>query len=208
MPGKLKIQNFRGRFKEGSGKLNLVLSGFHKQNIVSTNEIVEAIEALPRSHIEKLQIIKYDPTRRMQILFNRIEGKPFNPSVRAAYYNMDPPGIVIYNFNSLEQFYRMLYHEIGHYVQFKVLHQSIRDKWFKEVHPSGTGHVSAYARTNATEDLAECYSFFCVHPRKLAEFPEKMKFIAEDIFYLPPGSYDFDDEDPYDGVEPALPDLS
>jgi len=183
------------------------LSGFQKQSIVTTDEVVEAIEALPRSHIEKLQMIKYDPHRKMQMVVGLLEGKPFNPLVRAAYYNMDPPGIMLYQFNNLLQFYRMLYHEIGHYVQFKVIHQTARDKWIHEIFPGSSGFVSNYAKTNAAEDFAECYSFFCVYPTELAKFPEKMKFMAETIFYLSPESYNFDNEEPYNGIEPAYPDI-
>ena len=188
MPGKLKVHKFRGRYQESPGRLNLVLSGFQKQDIVATDEVVEAIDALPNSHIEKLQIIKYDPHRKMQKLFSYIENRPLNPSVRAAYYNMDPPGIMLYRFNNLVQFYRMLYHEIGHYVQFKVIHQSTRDKWIHEIFPASTGFVSPYATKNAAEDFAECYSFFCVYPKELAKYSEKMKFMAEDIFYLSPAT--------------------
>ena len=207
MPGKLKVQQFRGRFQESTGRLNLVLSGFHKQNIVTTDEIVEAINALPACHIELLQIIKYDPHRKMQRLTAWLTGKSEKRSVTAAYYNFDPPGIMLYQFSNLVQFYRMLYHEIGHYVQFRVIHQSSRDKWIHEIHPASSGYVSEYAKTNAAEDFAESYSFFCVYPNELAKYPEKMKFMAEEIFYLSPGSYDFQDEDPYGGIETAYPDI-
>lgn len=192
MSRKLQTHPYRGRLREHPGKLNLLLSGFQLQDIIRTEHIVEAIEALPRSHIEGLQVIKYDPFRTVQQAYAWESGKPPSPHLMGAYYHApDLAGIVLYRFTDEETFYHMLYHEIGHYVHMRIITQALREHWAYTIRPAHRQYVSRYAARNAAEDFAECYAYFCVHPKVLAQIPEKMRFMAEDIFYLDPGTYAF-----------------
>ncbi len=47
----------------GGGKLNLLLSGFSRQDIVPVDDIVRSIDLLPGFHLEGLREIAYLPRR-------------------------------------------------------------------------------------------------------------------------------------------------
>lgn len=214
--GKLNAQPYANNHRPGPGRVNLLLSGFYKQAYVSTDEIVEALEALPASHIEGLQVIRYDPERTIQQMLARSSGQMRieHHVMGAYYYASDLNGIVLYRFDSALQCYHMLYHELGHYVFMRVIDQSLRDRWLHEVRVQNRLFVSRYASTSAAEDFAECYAFFCVYPHELAKIPAKLRYMAEEVFYLEAGSYEFTAPDVPNrasrmdpDVPPAMPEL-
>lgn len=211
--GKFNVQPYDHNHRPGPGRVNLLLAGFFQQSLVSTEQVVDAIEALPISHIEGLQVVRYDPQRTIQQAIAQSSGTQIEYNVMGAfYYSLDMTGIVLYRFHSVEQFYHMLYHEIGHYVFLRVMDQDLRDEWIYRVRPAQKAFVSHYATSSANEDFAESYAFFCVYPQTLWKIPPKMRFIAEKVFYLDPGSYDFSEPEPPPApneptVSPAYPDL-
>lgn len=211
----LNAQPFDYNHRPGPRRLNLLLSGFYKQNIISTETLVEALDALPEDHIRGLQVIKYDPQRIIQRTIAQSGITRFEPHLMGAYYHAsDLAGIVLYEFDSEAMFYHMLYHEIGHYVFLRVIDQTLRDQWFYRVRAAEKRFVSQYASTNAAEDFAECYAYFCVYPQVLWKIQPKMRYIAEQIFYLDPGSYDFSEPSPTPAssaslaVPPAYPEIN
>ncbi len=207
---KLNAQPFNYNHRPGPGRVNLLLSGFYKQRLVTNEQIVEALSALPSRHIEGLQVIKYDPEREIQRALATTKNVRIERHVMGAfYYASDLAGIVIYRFDNELDFYHMLYHELGHYVFLRILNQALRDEWIYRVRGSTSLFVSHYAATTAVEDFAECYAHFCVFPQVLAKIPAKMRFIAETVFYLKRGTYDFapTDEQDNSGTKPAYPQL-
>ena len=212
-----RAHSYQYNHRPGPGRINLLISGFYRQSLVSTDDVIEAIEAIPSNHIKGLQVVKYDPAREVQQLMAQADGVSMEPHVMGAYYYAsDLAGIVIYEFHNKLMFYHMLYHEIGHYVYLRVLTQPLRDEWLYRVRPHANQRfVSRYAATSAAEDFAECYAYFCVFPQTLWKIFPKMRFIAEKVFYLEPGSYDFSEPDPAEqapphadpDVPPAYPDI-
>src|SRR5262245_34696084 len=93
-----------------AGRLNLRLSGLARQQIVSVDDIVEAIDRLPDFHLEGLREITYLPECGPD------EGMPAYP----AYPRCEPKGefvqterrIYVYGFDRPAMFFHMLYHEI------------------------------------------------------------------------------------------------
>jgi len=160
----------------GPGKLNLLLSGFSRQDLVPVDDIVRAIDLLPGFHLEGLREIAYLP-----------EAAPAASTFCPALPRAEPKGefvqrerrIFVYAFDSAAMFFQMLYHEIGHFVFFLVIGSRVKKRWVTEIFP-GSQCVTAYARVNPWEDFAETYAHYVGRPHILeTEFPEKHAFMRD-----------------------------
>jgi len=163
----------------GRGELNLLLSGFSRQDIVPVDDILRAIDLLPGFHLEGLREIVYLPEHApASALFCPVlpRGEPKGEFVQRERR------IFVYGFDSAAMFFRMLHHEIGHFVFFLVIGSAVKKCWVTEVFP-GSPCVTAYASVNPWEDFAETYAHYVLHPRLLeTEFPEKHAFMRERVF--------------------------
>ncbi len=202
----------------GGGKLNLLLSGFSRQDIVPVDDIVRSIDLLPGFHLEGLREIAYLP-----------EYAPASGLFCNGFFRGEPKGefvqrerrIFVYRFDSRAMLFQMLHHEIGHFVfflvdsramLFQMLHHEIghfvfflvigsrvKKRWVTEVFP-GSPCVTDYAGVNPWEDFAETYAYYVLHPRVLEEdLPEKHAFMRDHVFSGSPDNLKERDRDGFAG---------
>lgn len=164
----------------GGGRLNLVLSGFHRQEIVPVEHIVQAIDRIPSFHLQGLREIlylpEYAPAARPLACHGGFGGEPKGEFVqrerRIFVYRVDRPAL----------FFQMLHHEVGHFVFFLVIGSHAKKRWVTEISPGSRG-VTAYADVNPWEDFAESYAYYLLHPHVLQEkLPQKHAFMRECVF--------------------------
>ena len=159
-------------------RVELWLAGFGEQSIVSTDDIVAAVDRVPNHQLEGLRGIIYDPDRVTQELTPLPE--PWRFSVKGAFFQSERC-VVVYDFASRERFEHILFHEIGHYVFQYILDSFTRKRWVTELYPASR-HISAVASRNANEDFAESYATFLLEPERLLQIPKKHAFMRGDVF--------------------------
>lgn len=161
------------------GRVQLLLSGFGQQDIVSIDAIIDAVKQVPARHLVGLKKINYDPSRLHQMLYYYLN---IAPNLRSlGEFVQESRKINIYQFRDQQQFFRTLYHEIGHYVYFFIIDSILKKKWATQLHRS-EDFVSDYAQKNAAEDFAECYSFYITQREKLSRLKKKYHFFRTDVF--------------------------
>lgn len=165
-----------------SKKLNLLISGFSKQNIITVEKIFDAINALPDAHITGLNIIEYDPKRLnvIQAFFNKL-GYKRAPKCCKGVFIQNKRKIVIYEFNTREMLYHILYHEVGHFVYQLVLDSKLKKHWVSETHHTAP-FITPLSRRNACEDFAECYTYYITKCETLMQSKQKYDFMHEYVF--------------------------
>ena len=164
--------------------MRLLIASFDRQNIVSKEEVIGAVRRLPRPHYAGIRAIRYDPQRTLATAMAALQNRPSSPHTSGFFYHEHETGlsvIVLFRFATRQEFYHVLYHEIGHYVFLKVLLQGQRDEWFA-LRRHERHFVSPQARRNAREDFAETYALSCTHPGRLAAVPRKRDFFRDKVF--------------------------
>lgn len=163
--------------------MRLLVANFDQQDIVTTAEVTEALLRLPAPHIRDLQVVRYDPWRSIANAMTLAEELPNSPRVSGSFYHRrDLSVIVLFRFNSREEFYQVLYHEVGHCVFLRALNQQQRDDWMYRIRRSESATVSAYAKRNSREDFAETYSAYANQSERLRYVPLKTAFMREVVF--------------------------
>lgn len=163
--------------------MRLLIADFDRQNIVSKNQVVQAVRRLPQRHYAGIKAIRYDPYRTLATYLAVLQNKPSSPRTKGLYYQDEELNvIVLFEFSTQAQFYHILYHEIGHYAFLRVLTQPERDQWLYTVRPNEPRFVSQEARQNAREDFAECYAAYCTRPEHLAHLPQKYTYFRDVVF--------------------------
>lgn len=156
--------------------MNIIVKGFKDQSIVTISELLAMIDVIPLHHKQSIKNIVYDPSRFYQRSY--AQPKPLNRRVAAEYNRLPFSYVVVYKFTSKEQLRHMLYHEIGHHVYHHVLSSSQKKNWVTQLYAS-KNFISDYAKTNASEDFAETYSYFFHQPSLCAKFTDKYNFIKK-----------------------------
>lgn len=164
---------------EIDGKVRLWLSGFGQQKIISVNAIIKALQVLPAKHLAGLREIRYNPNRLLQSLTYYLNMIPNKRSRDDFVQNRRQ--INIYECKSEKQLFHTLYHEIGHYIYFFIIDSDIKKEWVTQVYPKG-GFITTYAKKNAAEDFAECYSYYVSQPEKMMAVDLKYRFMRDKIF--------------------------
>ena len=159
-------------------RVELWLAGFSAQNVVTTDEIVAAVDRVPSDQLEGLRGIIYDPDRVTQELAQLPE--PWRFRVKGAFFKSERC-IVVYEFPTRPRFEHILYHEIGHYVFQYILDSFRRKHWVTELYPDSP-HVTPVASRNANEDFAESYATFLCDPQSLLQIPKKHAFMRAEVF--------------------------
>lgn len=173
----LKLPHDDGEY---CGKFRILLAGFKRQTIVSLDEVVSALQAVPDFHLQGLEAVRYDPLRMFQRLETATIGTPMNFMLRGEFYRQFK-ALILYAFSRKSEFLHLLYHELGHFVFYRQLSDVERKRWVVELFP-GSHHVSDYARDNANEDFAESYAWYVMSPLRLTRLEEKYTFIHEVVF--------------------------
>ncbi|WP_143873859.1 hypothetical protein [Catenovulum sediminis] len=156
-------------------KLYLAIKGFDKHK-VSANCIGALLKSIPVGHILGLQSIVFSSAEE----FNRL-GVSVPLSCQAAYYPAYR-SVVIHQNSNIDKLTHVLFHEIGHYVFYSRLSSYSRKEWVSFFGKNNT-HVSDYARTNASEDFAECYAFYAKQDwSKFAGVYNKLTFMKSHVF--------------------------
>ncbi|WP_291320913.1 hypothetical protein [Desulfonatronospira sp.] len=170
--------------------MRVAIVNFSRQNLVSPQEIMAAVQRLPQEHYAKIKIIRYDPERSLALEMAYINNNPESLRARGTYlhdWESSDSVVVIYPFKTRDVFFHTLYHEIGHHVFFRVLDQSLRDEWFA-LRRVEKGFVSKRARKDAREDFAETYSCLCFRCRLLNHAPQKADFMLRKVFRRVPAA--------------------
>lgn len=162
------------------GRINLTVSGFEHQSIITVQQVVAEIDRIPSHHLAGLKEIRYDPLRETLTWLENVSAISESPHTKGIYLQGFRT-IAIYNFSSVEQLFTVLFHELGHYVYYTIIDSTVKKKWVTEVHPEKK-YVTKYAKTNASEDFAECYAEFLLNPNNLVRIPKKYNFIRNAIF--------------------------
>jgi len=175
---KSKINGIQSKLKSD---LHLMLSGFGNQKLIPVNDILDAINKLPDTHIAGLREIKFDPNRETLLpnFITRLFHKA--PKCCKGVFQQKKRTIVIYDFDSRAMFFHVLYHEIGHFVYFLTLSAQRKKDWVTNVHKT-TPFVTSLSKRNAAEDFAECYSLYITEPKLLKHSPQKYDFIHQHVF--------------------------
>ena len=159
-------------------RVELWLAGFGEQSVVTTDEIVAAVDRVPNYQLEGLRGVVYDPDRVTQELAPIAE--PWRFRIKGAFFKSERC-IVVYDFATRERFEHILYHEIGHYVFQYILDSYKRKRWVTELYPASS-HITPVASRNANEDFAESYATYLCEPRRLLQIPKKHAFIRAEVF--------------------------
>ncbi|MFO8033189.1 MAG: hypothetical protein R6U22_11680 [Desulfohalobiaceae bacterium] len=165
--------------------MTLAIVNFSRQNLVSKQEILQAVHRLPKEHYAGLKIIRYDPHRTLATYMSYLQSQPSSIGTRGTYFHSwetSESVVIIYPFRSRAEFFHALYHEIGHHVFLRVLEQEQRNQWFFQVRPAEKGLVTSRAGKNAREDFAETYACFCVNSGRLFQAPLKRDFLQREVF--------------------------
>lgn len=161
------------------GTLRLRLVGFGQQELVTTQEIAEAIDLLPRFHLEGLREICFEPVSPQEVAIYPAGQKVIR--IRHAKFMQNQRRIMLYQSDNLSLFWRVLFHEIGHYVFFLIIGNQAKKRWVTEIHPHHFC-VSEYATQDAQEDFAESYAAYVLSPHQLRGIPAKFAFMRDEVF--------------------------
>jgi hypothetical protein len=159
-------------------RVELWLAGFRAQSVVTTDEIVAAVDRIPNQQLEGLRGIVYDPDR-VTLEQNPYPGR-WNFRIKGAFF-MKARCIVVYDFETKARFEHILYHEIGHYVFQFILDSYQRKHWVTQLYPASR-YITPIASRNGNEDFAESYATFLCEPQRLLQIPKKHAFIRGEVF--------------------------
>lgn len=176
----MKEYKLRQDSKPHHGNIELYLTGFSLQKIISIKQIVAAVDILPNSHLEGLKELVFDPDR------NYLDDVDFTQwqtiSKAKGSFRKSKRHIMIYDFDSLEFFHKILFHEIGHYVFYCIIDSVTKKRWVTELYPK-SHYISKYARRNGSEDFAESYAAYVLEPLNLMKITAKYQFMRQTIFH-------------------------
>ncbi len=165
-------------FGKAKPSIKLLVSGFARQSRVSVNDIAAIIDAVPAGHLARLDMITYDPDWETD---SALTLRDTCPKGSKAVYLRKEHRILVFDFDSPEQFRHILYHEIGHHVFERVLSSYARKRWVTIINPHSR-YVTRYAARNAAEDFAESYAVFLRDPKRLELILRKYTFLRDEVF--------------------------
>lgn len=159
--------------------INVLVSGFARQSMVSIEEITSTIDSLPAFHLVGLDEIIYDPDWETPSAFELQLSSC--PRKSKGVFLRDTRKILVFNFDNPTELQHILYHEIGHHVFDRILESALRKNWVTLINP-GSRHITRYAKRNALEDFAECYAMFLRDPQQLQSIYGKYSFLRDNVF--------------------------
>ena len=159
--------------------INIELWGFKKCPLVSPDVVAGALACLPPHQLEGLKKIRYEDvpwvpgiSRWLRIPgLSRLKGR----------YDVKESSIVLHACASRAELFRALFHEVGHFVYFRIISSFDKKRWVTGV-SRAEPEVSRYGGRNAAEDFAEAFASFALHAGSLAGLPGKERFMAEIVF--------------------------
>lgn len=159
--------------------INIELWGFRDCPLVKPMAIARALQHLPPHQLEGLKKIAYDekvfiPGLRRWI---RLQGR----SRHRGSYDHNEQTITLHKCSHREQLFHTLFHELGHFVYFRIISSFEKKQWVKEIYRQEPA-VTPYGRRNAAEDFAEAYALYVRDPQRLSEFRLKCAYMRSIVF--------------------------
>jgi|GEM_PF-1053495 len=177
----IKPPKFR-LYPEGSAAMsavNIELWGFLKCPQVNAIAIAEALAVVPAHHLEGLRSVHYEHSRMIAGFSRWIRLK--GPGKQLGRYDRASQTITLHAAADREALFAALFHELGHFVYFRVLSPADRKSWVIGLSAQESS-VSRYGERNAAEDFAECYSAFLMRPYAMQQRPLKNRFMRSVVF--------------------------
>jgi hypothetical protein len=166
-------------FGKQDSRVNIKLTGFGAQSIIDIDEILAKINRLPTFHLERLKEIAYDPNRLIGAGVNNGLESPCRHT--KGKFILSHRTIVIYAIDSIDQFFHVLFHELGHHVYFQIIGSRLKKHWVTRVSRKEKS-ITAYGARNAAEDFAEYYAAFLLNIDKLKKTSLKYVFFKKQVF--------------------------
>jgi hypothetical protein len=159
--------------------INIELWGFRDCPLVKPRNIAEALQLLPPHQLEGLNKIAYEEHALVPGLTRwvRLPGR----SRHRGRYDHSEQSITLHRCSGTEQLYHTLFHELGHFVYFRIISSVEKKQWVTQVYKKERP-VTPYGRRNAAEDFAEAYALYVYDPQRLAERNLKYGFMRETVF--------------------------
>jgi len=161
------------------GKIKLTVSGLKDQQILSLDDVTQAIDALPSRHLNGINELRFQEDHTYVNEYGE-EVLTTPKSTKGVFVQQDRI-ILMHHFDDIAEFKHILYHEIGHHVFYRIITGTQRHHWVTRIHPDSFV-ITRYAGRNASEDFAESYACFLLDPKQLLNLPEKYRFLRDDIF--------------------------
>lgn len=159
--------------------MNVLVSGFSDQSIVTVEDVTAAINCLPTFHLVGLDQVIYDPEWETRSALALQETGC--PRQSKAVFLRDDRKILMFDFDDHDEFRHILYHEIGHHVFSRILDGVLRKRWVMMINPRSR-HITRYATRNAMEDFAESYATFVRDPESIERIYRKYVFLRDQVF--------------------------
>lgn len=161
------------------GKINIIVSGFSNQHVITIDDVTRAVDTLPSHHLSGIREIRFQEDHTYINEYGE-ETLTTPKTTKAAFIQSDQV-ILMHTFGNYEEFLHILFHEIGHHVFYRIINGFQRKHWVTRIHPNSTV-ITAYAGLNASEDFAESYARFLLDPKQLHKLTKKYNFIRDEIF--------------------------
>lgn len=164
------------------GSIRLRICGFSLQQVLSIEDILRCIDALPGFHLQGLQEISFEPwATPSQDADSFVPGGPQGKRVRGEFFQRQRR-IAIYVVDDRDLALHVLLHEIGHYVFFLTINSKVKKRWVTELYPK-LPSCTVYGSRNACEDFSEAYALHQLDPVLLRQrVPQKYEFMRDWVF--------------------------
>jgi hypothetical protein len=159
--------------------INIELWGFKDNRLVKPMAVAKALQLLPPHQLEGLKKITYEEKVTVQGLrgWIRLPGK----SAHKGRYNHQDHTITIHLCASRALLFHALFHELGHFVYFRIISSFEKKQWVQGVYRNEPA-VTRYGQRNAAEDFAEAFALYVVNPNKLSVAGAKHGFMRNVVF--------------------------
>lgn len=147
--------------------------------MVAAEGVAQALSVLPAHLLEGLKSIHYEPIPLLPGITRWIR-MPGRKNLLGRY---DPKSCTIHLHaaDSRSSLFYALFHELGHFVYFRVISPAEKKRWVTRVYQA-EAPVSQYGGRNAAEDFAEAFALVLSDPELLGGRPLKARFLRETVF--------------------------
>ncbi len=163
----------------GLNAINIELWGFKQCPHAQPGMIAAALACLPPHQLEGLKSVRYEQVPLLPG-FSRWLRLPGMSRLKGRY-ERESSTILLHACATREELFRTLFHEVGHFVYFRILSSFEKKQWVTSVFPSEPA-VSRYGSRNAAEDFAEAFASYLLFPGSLSGLPAKARFMAGIVF--------------------------
>jgi hypothetical protein len=159
--------------------INIELWGFKDNRLVKPMAVARALELLPTHQLEGLKKISYEEQVTVPGLrrWVRLPGK----STHKGRYDQKNHSITIHLCDTRALLFHTLFHELGHFVYFRIISSFEKKQWVQTVYKQEAA-VTRYGQRNAAEDFAEAFALYVTSPDKLSRTTAKYGYMHNVVF--------------------------